>query len=191
LDTAARLFNENGVHAVGLQQIIDECGCGKNLLYREFASKDDLIAAYLERCRDDWDVIFEDAIRPFAGDPAAQLVALVSAVAEKATIPGSRGCALRNTHAEFPDVGHPAHQVAVEHFNLVREALYTLARRTTASNPRGLADRIMLIIDGLYTNGAMLGRTGAAATAVDFAADVVRAATNANAARPPAVGVGV
>jgi len=174
LGTAIRLFNANGVHAVGLQQIIDECGCGKNLLYREFASKDELVAAYLEVCRSDWARIFDHATRPYEGDAAAQLVALVRSIAEKATAPGSRGCALRNTHAEFPNPGHPAHKVAVAHFTTMREQLMHLAEQTTARNPRGLADRVMLIIDGLYANGAMLGSTGAAAEAVAFAEEVVR-----------------
>lgn len=179
LDTAVRLFSANGVHAVGLQQIIDECGCGKNLLYREFACKDDLVAAYLERCRLDWQRIFDEATQPLAGDPAAQMVAVVRAIAEKATVAGSRGCALRNTHAEFPDARHPAHQVAVNHFNSMRAQLLDLAEQAHAKDPRTLADRVMLIIDGLYANGAVLGSGGAAPAAVAFAEEIVRAETNA------------
>jgi hypothetical protein len=52
-----------------------------------------------------------------------------------------------------------------------------LAERAGARDPRALADRIMLIIEGLNANGAVLGRSGAASEAVTFAEDVVRAAT--------------
>ncbi|HZM30821.1 MAG TPA: helix-turn-helix domain-containing protein, partial [Acidimicrobiales bacterium] len=67
LDTATRLFQEQGVRAVGLQQIIDECGCGKSLLYREFASKDALVVAYLEHAQAEWSEIIDEALRPHAG----------------------------------------------------------------------------------------------------------------------------
>lgn len=177
LDNACRLFAEHGVHNVGLQQVIDETGCGKNLLYREFPSKDDLIVAYLQRCQLDWTRTVDAAIEPHAGDPGAQLVAIVSAVATKATTAGARGCALRNTYAEFPDHDHPAHRVAEEHIKSVRVLLHDLAKRTGAADPGALADRIMLILDGVYINGATLGPTGAAPSAVAFAEEVVAAAT--------------
>ncbi|MGH3803978.1 MAG: TetR/AcrR family transcriptional regulator [Pseudonocardiaceae bacterium] len=182
MDTAARLFTTHGVHAVGLQQIIDECHCGKNLLYREFASKDDLIVAYLQRCHQSWLCTVKHATESASGNPAGQLVAIVKAVAKQTTAAGARGCPLRNTHAEFPDPDHPAHRVAVEHFASVRAQLLNLARQTGAADPATLADRIMLIVDGLYTNGVVFGNT-AAATAIRFAEEVVAAAIQPTADR--------
>jgi hypothetical protein len=70
-------------------------------------------------------------------------------VAEDATVTRTRGCALRNA----------------------------LAHRTPAANPATLDDRLMLIIDGLYANGATLGSAGAALAAVAFAEDVLAVAT--------------
>jgi AcrR family transcriptional regulator len=102
LDSAARLFQEHGARGVGTQQIIDECGCGKKLLYGEFPSKDDLVVAYLERCQEEWSAIIDEATRPYADDPARQLVALVSAAARQAVAPDFRGCR--------PPGGHPARQ---------------------------------------------------------------------------------
>src|SRR5215831_8095479 len=110
LDTAAGLFDAHGIHAVGMQQIIDSYGCGKNLLYREFPSKDDLVVAYLHRCRLDWPGHLAEVAAAHPDDPARQLVALVEIVVAKATKAGTRGCPLHNTYAEYPDADHPAHR---------------------------------------------------------------------------------
>ncbi|MFM9441702.1 TetR/AcrR family transcriptional regulator [Streptomyces acidiscabies] len=172
LDAAADLFDRLGVRAVGMQQIIDEIGCGKQSLYREFPSKDQLVVAYLERSAQAWERTVADVCAA-VDRPQEQLVELVRAVQGMA--PNTRGCPLRNTYAEFPDPGHPAHQVSLKHFRNVREQLRDLARRIPAADPERLGDRIMLIIDGLYVSGSTLGSTGAAATAVGLAQDVVRA----------------
>jgi AcrR family transcriptional regulator len=174
LDTAARLFQKHGARAVGMQQIVDECGCGKSLLYREFASKDQLVAAYLERCQREWTETMDEATRPHADDPAGQMVAIVRAVARQIAAADFRGCPFRISHAEFPDKDHPAHQVAVRHAKDLRARLRGLAEQARARDPRALADRVMLIIDGLYINGAMLGPNGAATAAVAFAQELVR-----------------
>jgi AcrR family transcriptional regulator len=175
LDTAARLFYEHGVHAVGLQQVIDECGCGKSMLYREFASKDELVVAWLERCRGTWDTLVDRAMSD-VDDPAEGLVAIVRAAVAEVLSGDGRGCALRNTQAEFPDADHPAHQVSVAHMAQMRDDLRRVAHRTDVADPDRLADRVMLIIDGVYTNGTALGADGAAASAVEFAEEVVRTA---------------
>src|SRR5256885_3148765 len=98
LDAASRLFLEHGVHPVGLQQIIDECGCGKNLLYTHFASKDELAVAYLRRCRREWEAIIGQAIQQAGDDPADQLIAVVRAVRRQGPDPGYRGCPFPNRH---------------------------------------------------------------------------------------------
>jgi AcrR family transcriptional regulator len=180
LDSAERLFRLHGAPAVGTQQIIDECGCGKNLLYREFASKDELVAAYLERCQTEWSALMEEATGSCADDPAGQLVALVRAAAQQVADPDFQSCPFRTAHAQFPNPEHPANQVATRHVQGLRSQLRALARRAEVSDPRTLADRLMLIIDGVYTNGSILGRRGAAPVAVTFAEAVVRDATSSD-----------
>jgi len=184
LDAAAGLFDAYGIRAVGMQQIIDSYGCGKNLLYREFPSKDDLVVAYLRRCRQDWPGHLTEVAQAHPDDPAEQLVALVRTVVAKSCLAGTRGCPLHNTYAEYPDVDHPAHQVAAEHFATVRNDLDDLAARTGAADPATLADRIMLIIDGVNANGAALGPGGAVGSAVSFAEETVAAAVGRPRSRP-------
>lgn len=47
LETADRLFYQDGVRAVGIDRVIAEAGVAKMTLYTHFPSKDDLILAAL------------------------------------------------------------------------------------------------------------------------------------------------
>jgi AcrR family transcriptional regulator len=173
LNTATRLFNERGVQAVGLQRIIDECGCGKNLLYREFPSKDDLVAAYLHRCSDTWADTVEHATAPLDGDPAAQIIAIVSAVAEQIYEPEFRGCSFQNTLAEFADPTHPAHGISIEHITDLHQRLALLGAQAGMKHPATVADRIVLILQGLLATAAAKPDAELGASAVKFAQEVV------------------
>lgn len=51
LSAARGLFSARGVRAVGMQEIIGTVGTGKNLLYREFPGKADLVRAHLDAAR--------------------------------------------------------------------------------------------------------------------------------------------
>ena len=176
LDTASRLFREQGVHPVGLQQIVDECGCGKNLLYRNFASKDDLVVAYLRRCRTEWEGIIDRAIEQAGPDPGSQLVAVVRAVAGQVRDADYHGCPFLNTHSEFRDPGHPAHQVSAGHFDALRRQLHAIAAQGGFQDPGAVAEQILLIIYGLYATAAVLGAHDTAPNAVALAEETVRGA---------------
>lgn len=48
LDVASRLFYEQGYNSTGINQIIEEADIAKASLYHHFASKTDLLSAYLQ-----------------------------------------------------------------------------------------------------------------------------------------------
>ncbi|MFC0622532.1 TetR/AcrR family transcriptional regulator [Kribbella deserti] len=185
LTVASSLFQEHGPDGVGLQQIINESGCGKNVLYREFGSKDELVVAYLDRCRQDWFDLVQQTVRPLADDPAGQLIAIVGAVAERSEAPGFRGCPLRNSLPSFPEHDHPARRLIVDYHFARRDLLRELAEQAGARDPRALADKIMLLIDGLHASGAVLGEQGAGETAVAFATEAVSAAVGGSRVATP------
>ena len=54
LDTASRLFYEQGYHATGINQIIEEASIAKSSLYQHFKTKDDLLIAYLMIAEKAW-----------------------------------------------------------------------------------------------------------------------------------------
>ncbi|MBK7992025.1 MAG: TetR/AcrR family transcriptional regulator [Blastocatellia bacterium] len=54
LDTAAQLFYEKGLQAVGVDEIVLQAGIAKMTLYKYFLSKDQLILAVVERSEEKW-----------------------------------------------------------------------------------------------------------------------------------------
>jgi AcrR family transcriptional regulator len=59
IDTASALFYQEGIQSVGVQRVIDEAGIAKASLYAHFPSKDDLVAACLERRAASWQEIVQ------------------------------------------------------------------------------------------------------------------------------------
>ncbi|MCD2188934.1 TetR/AcrR family transcriptional regulator [Actinomycetospora soli] len=158
LGTASRLFYAHGVRGVGMNRIITEAGTGKNLLYAHFPTKDDLVAAYLDRTRA-WRA--ESARRALAGagdDPREQLVAIVAEVARIADRPDFRGCAFRNYLAEVPDGGSAPAAVAREQLAESRATIERLVGELGVDDPAGLAEQLWLLVDGLYVQGAYRDR---------------------------------
>ena len=48
VETALSLFYRHGVHAVGINQILEQSAVAKKTLYHHFVSKDELLLATLE-----------------------------------------------------------------------------------------------------------------------------------------------
>jgi AcrR family transcriptional regulator len=176
LDAATELFYQEGVRAVGVDLVVAQSGVAKTSLYRHFATKDDLVAAVLER--DDarywssWDKI---ANRQKAG-PRAELEAHLQWIARDIAGPKYRGCPFLNVATEFPAPDHPARAVAARHKSELRRRLAALTRQMGVRKADALADQLVLLVDGAYVNGQLLGKRGPAHSLVPAALAAISAA---------------
>jgi AcrR family transcriptional regulator len=137
-----------------MSEVVAAAGCGRNLLYGQFPSKDDLVAAYLDRFRAARDQAADDALRRAGDDPAAQLVALVGEVADRIREPYFRGCPFRNHLTEGTDHESAPARVALDYLTDGRARIDRLAEALGVPDPVGLADRVWLVLDGLYAGAA-------------------------------------
>lgn len=154
---AADLFYRKGIHAVGVEEIVREAGVAKISLYRNFASKDDLVVAYLEERSAvflrDWDRAFDR----YRDDPRAQLRAIMTYLEERTTRDGYRGCPFINFCAEFPDAAHPGRAVAAATKRALRQRFLRLAEALHVPQRKRLADGLLLLVEGAYGLSQTLG----------------------------------
>jgi AcrR family transcriptional regulator len=130
-------------------------------LYRNYPSKDALVAAILCEDAAAYDAWFE-AVTAQEPTPAAKLRALIMAIGAKLEMPEYRGCPLLLAQAEFPDTGHPTHQLVAAHKTRMREGLSRLAAEAGAAEPALLGDTLALLIDGAWATMPYLGGSRAA-----------------------------
>jgi len=162
LRTASALFYERGVRAVGVDLVVEEAGVAKTSLYRHFGTKDDLIAAFLEREDQDfwscWNRVTElHKTGPDAkANAAAELEAHLDWIGERVGRRNYRGCPQLNVAAEFPDSDHPARRVASAHKQELRQRLKVIAERLRVKHPDELAGQLSLLINGAFVSSQVL-----------------------------------
>jgi AcrR family transcriptional regulator len=174
LDTASELFYRDGYHAVGIDTIVERSGVAKMTLYRHFPSKDDLIAAYLERANAEfWDWLDGEIVR--VDDPKDRLVAAFEATAKLATSAQCLGCTFQAAASEFPELAHRGHQVALDHKRRVLDRLTGLAGDAGLRDPAGLAAQLLLLMDGAWVAARMFGPANHAASVAEAARALIEA----------------
>lgn len=162
LATASRLFYSHGVRAVGIEWIVAESGVAKTSLYRHYQTKDDLIAAFLEREDREFWMQWDAVVKAVAGDPLRELMALLDWIGERVARDGYRGCPQINVAAEFSDPDHPARRIRAYHKGVMFERLKVIASRIGVRRPDDVAHQIALLLDGAFASDGRLARAGAA-----------------------------
>ncbi|KVE34676.1 TetR/AcrR family transcriptional regulator [Burkholderia sp. TSV86] len=150
LRAAQELFYQEGIRAVGIEAVVERAGVNKMSLYRQFASKDELVLAYLEQMDACFFGRLDESIAKHPGDPKAQLVQYFDDLAQRALEPGYRGCPFVNVAVEFPELDHPARVAVADNKTRLMARLVALAQAAGAREPKALADALALLIEGIY-----------------------------------------
>jgi AcrR family transcriptional regulator len=190
LAVADSLFYADGIHATGIDALAARAEVAPTTLYRQFPSKDALVAAYVERCSERYQAALGAATAPGAGTARDRILAAFDAFAAEIRSGSCRGCPFLMVLAEYPDPDSPVHAKAVAHKSWLRALFHELVRELASSthvlDPEGLADHLALVAEGIYGSVQALGPAGPAAHGRAAAAALIDGARldGARATRP-------
>ncbi len=146
LDTATRLFYEDGIHAVGIDRIIAEAGVAKATFYNHFPAKDDLVVAYLEEI----DRLGREAVTALPKQsPRKMISAIMERIGEAVVAGGWRGCPFLNAAAEYPDRASRVRQTIDARRVWYRDSLENLLAEDGDPAPSVTASLLVALSDGL------------------------------------------
>ena len=146
---------------MGVEAIAAEAGTTKMSLYRNFESKDALVAEWLRVAdREFWDW-WNDIVEPLAGQPRKQIETLFSFFESRACEDETeRGCPLINAAVELTDPDHPAQAVILAHHQELRRRLLAMCEGIGARDPEHLTDALMLVMGGANMTRLILDTSG-------------------------------
>jgi AcrR family transcriptional regulator len=146
LDTADRLFYQEGVRAVGIDRVLAEADAAKASLYQHFGGKDELVASCLERRT----VNARASIEAFLADtpPSQRALRFFDWVVAWAESKDFRGCPLQHTVSELTDAAHPARIIAHGQRAWYAERLLEWTTAAGAKDAKATARALMVLFDG-------------------------------------------
>jgi len=171
LRAATKLFYARGINAVGVDAIALEAGVSKRTLYKHYASKETLVAAYLT-------AQFRH-IAPSDAPAREQILGQFERLERSFARPDFRGCPYVNAVSEIGDPKHGAHAIAAQFKEQRRQWFRALAERLGVADADDLATQLMILHEGAFATALVRGdpkvaRSARAAAETLLAAAVVR-----------------
>ena len=178
LKAAAELFYANGVGATGIDTITARAGVAKMSLYNNFASKADLVHAYLQNRFEEWQTRLTEALKS-ASTPEERVLAVFDSYVGYAGLAyewGFRGCGLLNAAAEL-SVGDPSREIVAfqkqEVERLFHQYLLELAP-DDAARAKEAAEHLSFVLEGAMARAGLDGHDARLKTARRIAVSLLR-----------------
>jgi TetR/AcrR family transcriptional regulator, transcriptional repressor for nem operon len=154
LETARRLFHEQGFHATGISTILREADVNSGSLYHYFPSKEAVLAGVLERYLHLLRPMVMDPVEGVSDDPIGRVFALLSYYRQGLQMTGFRmGCPIGNLALEVGDDNDVARAFIDQNFRnwaeVVRGWLDAAGDRLPRTTDRArLAGLVLTIMEG-------------------------------------------
>lgn len=152
LDTADRLFYEEGIRTVGIDRLIAESSVTKATFYKHYGSKERLIVEYVAYRHLQIAEMLHEALMGL-DDARDALVSIGRFQADYIMAPEFKGCPFLKAATEFPDASRPVRQAVQRYRDWVYDMLDALLRRMGHPLPGDAADDLILARDGAMSGG--------------------------------------
>src|SRR5262249_4099387 len=173
LETADRLFYQDGIRAVGIDRIIAEAGGAKMRLFNHFPSKDDLIQAARQYRAECVLTLLRSAMDRHHNKGKNRLRAFFAALKDLFESPGFRGCPFQNAAIELADPTHPGTDFVRGHKQRFSEFLRGLVEQTIVKAAAKIAPAVSVLVEGAIVTAVIQGKSHAADVARDAALKLV------------------
>ncbi|MGP4019861.1 TetR/AcrR family transcriptional regulator [Saccharopolyspora sp. 5N708] len=177
LDAAEALFYDRGIQAVGMAELRTTSGVSLKRLYQCFASKDELVEAYLRRRDGRWRTALSTYVAGQRGSPERAVLAVFDWLHDWFSEPDFRGCAFLNSFGELGDSSPGIARAVRDHKDEVHRYLRKLVDDLNVANPGDLAEQLLILVDGATATAAINGDPGPARTARAAAVALITAAS--------------
>lgn len=163
LDAAERIAYRKGVHATGVDAVLDEAGAAKMSLYNHFGGKEGLLISMLDRRHEMWMAWFESRTRALGGDAGGLIPGMFRALGEWFANPEFNGCLFVNAAAVHPKPTSPIRLLAERHKQELAQLVARFAEEAGPASPPPAM--LMVLIEGAISIALVSRRPDAAETA--------------------------
>ncbi len=148
IDTAQALFARDGYRAVGIDTVLAEASVAKMTLYNHFKSKEELIAAVLERRAREIAAEITARVASASGGAPGRVLAVFDWLETWFKSPGFHGCLFIKAASEYPAKDELPRLAAVAFKTACLDLLHSLCADLKVAQPAALARQLALLIEG-------------------------------------------
>jgi len=146
--TAVELFSKNGIHATGVDTIVEHSDVTKKTLYAHFRSKEELVLAGLRHYDGQFRKSFMRQVEAKGRTPKARLLAVFDVAEAWFRQNNFYGCMFINAVGEHSETNTPLRHICHEFKRMIAGFIRDLCKKVGARNPEVLADEIALLFEG-------------------------------------------
>ena len=155
LGTAYELFSHRGIHDVGIDELVERAGVAKATLYKHFASKDELVLAFLEQRKQIWNIrLGREGGTTARGQQRRAAVAIFDLFDDIYGRDDFEGCSFVNTLLEFGDLDHPVGRANADYLENIRSVVRSLALEAGLRDPDAFALSWHILMKGSIVQAA-------------------------------------